>query len=322
MRDPGRLHRNSCGERCARPTDAAIADLAGSQYGVVSRSQLRALGLDDGEIDYRLAVRRLIAIHRGVFAVGHDRVPREGRWLAGVLACGSGAVLSHRSAAALWGLMTYEGRVEITVPAYRQPRVGIVARRSVLQPDEQTLYRAVPTTTAARTLLDLGAVTSAERLRKAVEHAEALGLFDLREVQLFLDRYPKRPGTAALREAVRVIAGSVGRTREELEERFRSLVLSANLPAPVYNATLELGSLTIEPDAFWPDHGLIVELDSRAFHGTSAAFDRDRMRDQHALAASLRVMRITWHHLTRQERVTVRNLRMALAEPRAQRLPQ
>jgi very-short-patch-repair endonuclease len=118
---------------------------------------------------------------------------------------------------------------------------------------------------------------------------------------------------------VQVVADSVGRTREELEERFRSLVLGANLPAPIYNETLELGEITIEPDAYWPEQGLIVELDSRTFHGTSAAFDRDRMRDQHALAAGLRVMRITWNHLTRQERATVRNLRKALAQPRASR---
>ena len=83
-----------------------------------------------------------------------------------------------------------------------------------------------------------------------------------------------------------------------------------------------LGAITIEPDVFWPDHGLVIELDTRTYHATSAAFDRDRMRDQHALAAGLRVMRITWNHLVRQERATVRNLRKTLAHPRAQRSPQ
>jgi hypothetical protein len=321
MRHPGRVHRNSPGKRCARSWDAAIAELAGRQYGVVARCQLVELGLSDDEIDYRLAVGRLIVLHRGVFAVGHDNVPREGHWLAGVLACGSNAVLSHRSAAALWELVPYEGKVEIAAPGYRRPRSGLVAHRAAIQPDERTLHRAVRTTTVARTLLDLGAVASAERIRKAVEQAEVLRLFDLREIQLLVDRYPRRPGTAALREAVRVIGNSVGRTRRELEERFRSLVLTANLPAPVYNATLELGAITIEPDVFWPDHDLVIELDSRTYHATSAAFDRDRMRDQHALAAGLRVMRITWNHLARQERATLRNLRTALANPRAQRSP-
>jgi hypothetical protein len=322
MRLPRRLHRNSPGKRRTRPTDAAIAQLAGRQYGVVSRSQLRELGFGDDEIDYRLAVRRLIALHRGVFAVGHDRVAREGRWLAGVLACGGDAVLSHRSAAALWGLIAYGGAAEVSAPGDRRDRPGLVARRATIQPDEQTLYRAVPVTTVARTLLDLGAVVRAERVRKAGEQAEVAGLFDLRDVQLLVERYPKRPGTAALREAVRVVADSVGRTREELEERFRSLVLSANLPAPIYNAALELDGISVEADAYWPEHGLIVELDSRTFHGTSTAFDRDRMRDQHALAAGLRVMRVTWNHLTRQERATVRNLRKALAQPRVRRSPQ
>jgi very-short-patch-repair endonuclease len=322
MRQPGRLHRNSSAKRCARSWDGAIAKLAGRQSGVVARYQLRALGLSDDEIDYRVAVGRLIALHRGVYAVGHEDVSREGRWLAGALACGPSAVLSHRSAAALWELLSYSGKVEISAPAYRRPRAGLVARRTAIPPDERTLHRAVPTTTVARTLLDLGAVASAERVRKAVEQADVLRLFDLREVQLLVDRHPRRAGTAALREAVRVIAESVGRTRQELEERFRSLVLSANLAAPVYNARLELGAITIEADAFWPAHGLVVELDSRTFHGTNAAFDRDRMRDQHALAAGLRVMRITWNHLAHQEGATVHNLRTTLAQPRAQRLPQ
>jgi very-short-patch-repair endonuclease len=319
MLDPGRLDPNSCGQRCARAWDAAIAELAGRQYGVVSRRQLLDLGLRDHEIDYRVSIGRLFVLHRGVYAVGHDRVPREGRWLAGVLACGRGAVLSHRSGAALWGLMSYEGKVEVAAPAHRRKRDGLHARRANLEPDEQTIYRAVPVTTVARTLLDLGAVVSPERVRRAVQEAEALRLFDLRQVQLLVDRYPRRRGTAAIREAVQVVADSVGRTREELEERFRSLVLGANLPAPIYNETLELGEITIEPDAYWPKQGLIVELDSRTFHGTSTAFDRDRMRDQHALAVGLRVMRITWNHLTRQERATVRNLRKALAQPRASR---
>jgi very-short-patch-repair endonuclease len=317
MLDPGRLHPNSCGQRRARSWDAAIAELAGRQYGVVSRLQLLDLGLREHEIDYRVSIGRLIVLHRGVYAVGHDRVPREGRWPAAVLACGRGAVLSHRSAAALWGLITYEGKAEIAAPANRRKRGGLHARRANLEPDEQTLYRAVPVTTVARTLLDLGAVTSAERVRSAVQEAEALRLFDLRQVQLLVDRYPRRRGTAAIREAVRVVADSVGRTRLELEERFRSLVLKANLPAPVYNETLELGEITIQPDAYWPDQGLIVELDSRTFHGTSTAFEHDRLRDQHALASGLRVMRITWAHLERSESRTVRNLRRALAQPRA-----
>jgi hypothetical protein len=120
MLGPGRLDPNSCGQRAARAWDAAIAELAGRQYGVVSRPQLLDLGLRDHEIDYRVSIERLIVLHRGVYAVGHDRVPREGRWLAGVLACGRGAVLSHRSAAALWGLITYEGKAEVAAPAHRR----------------------------------------------------------------------------------------------------------------------------------------------------------------------------------------------------------
>jgi hypothetical protein len=84
--------------------DAAIARLAAAQHGVVARAQLMSAGIDRGAIGHRLHCRRLHPVHRGVYAVGHSLITREGRWMAAVLASGPGAVLSHRSAAALWNL--------------------------------------------------------------------------------------------------------------------------------------------------------------------------------------------------------------------------
>src|SRR3954449_10038450 len=116
MADSPDVDRNSSGERRESADDHAIAMVAWRQYGVTTRAQLRGLGLSDDEIDYRIAVGRLRLIHRGVYAVGHHRIQPEGVWLAAVYAGGDGAVLSHRSAARLWGLLPWDGHIEVTVP--------------------------------------------------------------------------------------------------------------------------------------------------------------------------------------------------------------
>src|SRR4051812_19124047 len=112
-----RVDRDMRGEGVARGGDREIGRLASRQHGVVSRVQLRALGLSDDAIDRRLAAGRLHAVHRGVYAVGHSVLARRGLWLAAVLACGPGAVLSHAAAAALWELRAFGGvRTDVTVP--------------------------------------------------------------------------------------------------------------------------------------------------------------------------------------------------------------
>jgi hypothetical protein len=137
-----------------------MAALASRQYGVVSRGQLLEIGLTPKMIRRRLEAGRLHVLHRGVYAVGHTRIPQEGRWLAAVLACGEGAVLSHRSAAALWGIRPYSGAIEVTARhAHRRGRL-LVARRSPLDPSERTEHRAVPCTTPERTLIDFATVAS------------------------------------------------------------------------------------------------------------------------------------------------------------------
>src|SRR4051812_17656931 len=192
--DSCNLDGNTYGQRRTSAVDHAIAALAGRQYGVVTRDQLRRLGLSEAEIDYRVAIGRLHVIHRGVYAVGHERLLPQGRWLAAVFAGGPDAVLSHRSAARHWGLVSHEGRVEVTSPKGRRKRGGIRYFRASVEPFERTEHRAIPVTTVARTLLDLGAVDAA-RVPKAFEQADVVGLLDVRELQRLVDRYPRRPGT-------------------------------------------------------------------------------------------------------------------------------
>jgi very-short-patch-repair endonuclease len=217
--------------------------------------------------------------------------------MAAVLACGSNAALSHRSAGAHWAITHYSGRIEVTVPSTRRRRHPFIARRSSLQPDEVTEERGIPTTTVARTILDLAGVQTDTQLEKAVREAEYLRLFDLTELTRLLDRHKRRNGTAALRKVITRAAEPRNRTRSDLEDLFIDLLLKADLPTPELNATLELDAMTIEADAIWRDRKLIVELDSWSAHGTRSAFERDRERDLALAAAGWVCVRITWRHL-------------------------
>jgi predicted transcriptional regulator of viral defense system len=181
--------------------DKLIAALAERQHGVVGRVQLVALGLSHRATDGRVAAGRLHALHRGVYAVGHRRLTRKGRWMAAVLACGPCAALSHRDAGALWDLRATERRlIEVTTPRNRRHRVNIEIHRVRLEPDETTIHDGIPVTTVARTLLDLAAVLPRQQLKRAMEQAEVLRLADDTSLDALLAKYPKRSGTAALRE--------------------------------------------------------------------------------------------------------------------------
>lgn len=311
MADSSHLDRNSSGKRATSAIDHVIAALAARQYGVVDRDQLRRIGLSEDEIDYRIAIGRLRVIHRGVYAVGHDRLSPEGRWLAAVFAGGKHAALSHRSAARHWGLLRHEGSIEVTSPRRKRKRKNIHYFEASVDAVDRTEHRAIPVTTVARTLLDLGAVDSA-RVPKAFEQADVLGLLDVRELQRLVDWYPRRPGTGAIRSVLGAAADWRGITRSELERRFRDLVVGAGLPMPAMNCRIHVGDLVIEADAVWHEQRLIVELDGYAYHRTQAAFERDRERDRLAVAAGWRVIRITWRQLAEHPRGVIRDLKRAL----------
>jgi very-short-patch-repair endonuclease len=302
------ITRGMRGQCRSRGIEAAIVALATRQYGVIARFQLIAIGLSDDAIDRWLASGRLHRLYPGVYAVGHISVAREGRWLAAVLAGGADAVLSHRSAAALWGIRRYEGRPEITVRPGQRARRGVIARRSSLQPDEVTVERGVPATSVGRTIIDLGSVMNEHQLEKAIREAEYLRLFDLVELSRLLERHPRRTGTAALRRAIRSASESRNRTRSDLEDLFIDLLLKANLPTPEINAAIELDTVTIEGDAVWRDRKLVVELDGWQAHGTRSAFEQDRERDLALAAAGWVCARITWRRLENGIPQDLRNL--------------
>jgi hypothetical protein len=275
-----------------------LAGLAARQYGVVARFQLLALGFTRRMIAGRLEAGRLHPVHRGVYAVGHTRIAGEGRWLAAVLACGAEAVLSHRSAAALWGMRPYSGRPEVIAPNRHRRGTQLLASRSPIGASERTVHRGIPCTTPERTLIDLAKVLQPHQIDRAVRESEFLGIVDFTRLGVLLDARPR--GTGELRIAVERAGEATVHTRSELEDRFRGLILDAGLPPPEYNATLELGELTIEADVVWRRERVIVELDGYGAHSTRDQFRIDRARDRAAQAAGWMVLRYTWPDVDRR----------------------
>jgi very-short-patch-repair endonuclease len=272
-----------------------ISALAARQHGVVSRRQLLGLGLGGDAIDHRATTGRLTRLERGVYALGHAQLRREGTMLATVLAAGRGGVASHRSAAALWGVRPWTTTfVELTLPGRggTQKRRGRIVHRSIaLPPDEVTTEASIPVTVPARTLLDLAAVVPAHHLRRAVERAEQAEVFDLVAVRAVLDRHPGRAGSRALEGLLADMhAHGVTTSRSDLESAMLQLCLDHGLPRPQVNRH----DGTRESDFRWPAHRLTVEVDSWTFHGrTRRAFDGDRARDRALLLEGWRVARFT-----------------------------
>jgi hypothetical protein len=277
-----------------------LARLAARQHGLVTRAQLLALGLGAGAIQHRLDTARLHRIHIGVYALAYHSPSPQTRLMAAVLACGPSAVLSHRSAAQLWGIgPVWRGEVEVTVAGNRSRRGVHVHRRSTIA-DHATNWQGIPVTTVPQTLIDLGTVLDAQRLSRAVNDACVKRLIDPKELTVLLAGCT---GTGASR--VRRTLGQNAPTRSVLEDRFLAFVDKHALPRPEVNQRIA----GHEVDAVWRAQRLIVELDGRAFHDGPAAFERDRERDAHLMAAGYRVLRITWRRLSDRGEREARRLR-------------
>jgi hypothetical protein len=291
------------------PADRAIDELAERQHGVVTRSQLSELGLGRRAIAHRVEVSRLYPVHRGVYAVVSRRLlTRHGFWMAAVLACQPQAFLSHRAAAALWGIRG-GSRAEVTVPRGRKARPGITLHYANLPADETAVHHGIPVTTISRTLFDLSAVVHRHELRSGFRQAEQLRLTDPLGVGRLIERYPRKPGVPTLKAVYEEAQRGLRIIRSELEELFQDFLTGAGLPLPLTNVLIE----GMEVDCAWPGALLIVELDGRATHDTLTAFERDRARDRRLEAAGWRVIRITWRQLVETPDEVERDLRRLLS---------
>lgn len=289
-----------------------LAKLADRQHGVVSVGQLTgSLGYSRRSVSRAVASGRLLPIHRGVFAVGHANLSPHGRCLAAVFGCGPNALLSHWSAAWLWGI--FKGSpipIHVTGPIPRslRPKVQIHHSR-VLAPADLAEVDGIPVTAVARTYLDLAPRLSPGQLRRYLERGEELKLLDFRNISELLGRTRGHHGWGRLRRAAALYGPRVF-TRSEFERRFYEAALAAGLPTPRVNFVLA----GMEIDLYWPEHRFAVELDTYGTHGTREAFGRDRLRAEDLLLEGVAMTRITDERFEREPDEVLARLRRLLAE--------
>jgi len=277
-------------DKHADTPDVRLAKLAARQHGVVSARQLYALGLTRQQVHDRRRAARLHSIHRGVYAVGIPNLTREGRFMAAVLAGGDGAVLSHGSAAWLWGIRDgLLSPVDVTVATSggrkHRPGIRIHRTRGLL---ESTIHRRIPITTVPRTLIDLAEVLTPRQLERALDEADHLNLLHLPAVYATLAAHSNRAGTARLEQVVQSHTPGTTRTRSQPEEAFLAFCRRHRLPQPILNARV-CGYVV---DALFPEQRVVVEIDPWHTHSDPRAFAADRARDRTLLAAGFRTIRL------------------------------
>ncbi len=274
--------------------DTLIARLAGRQHGVVALWQLVALGIEASAVRRRVADGRLKRLHRGVYAVG--AIGRKGYWMAAVLACGEGTLLSHRDAAALRALRdTARHAIDVTVVGSRRrsrPRLTIHSAAE-LHPNDRGEVDGIPVTSVARTLLDLAEVVPATELRRAYEAAERHQVLDFKALNELIERSNGRRGLASLIALLDYDPATAAESKSDLESAFLDLVREVRLPLPSLNVLVE-GYLV---DAYWPAARVVVELQSYEHHAHRQAFDRDYAKLGRLSMAGYQVLPLTYRQL-------------------------
>jgi very-short-patch-repair endonuclease len=291
--------------------DAGLAEVAAAQDGVAHRRQLYALEIGRGAVAHRVSSGSLHSVLPSVFAVGHPGLTRRAMLVASLLYAGDDCVLSHETAAAVWGLVAVPGPViELTMFGrhIRDPPGLLIHRSSGLDRSEVRLRDGLPVTAPARTLIDRAGQLDDGETAAELAQARVLRLVSDRELHSALDRHQTRAGVARLRRLLEDEGGGTV-TRSTAERRLRALLAAAQLPVPEVNAHLH----GFEVDFLWRAQRLVVEFDGRQFHAHPAAFERDRRRDQVLLAAGYRVLRVTWRQLVDEPVALVVRIGQALA---------
>lgn len=296
------------GRREYAARERALTALAERQHGVLGRRQLLDLGLGRRTIARRVEQGRLRCVHRCVYAIVGQPLGRHGEWMAAVLACGEKALLSHRSAAMLWGLTRpRRSRVDVSAASGRR-RMGIAVHEGGIVDAERSEVAGIPVTSVARTLFDFAEVVDMEQLKQAFEEADRLRLLRMQELKAVCARgYGRR----ALRPIRCLIdeAEMPEDTQSPLEAEVLALCREYDLPLPVVGAVV----LGFEVDALWPAHKVMVEADGWRIHGKRRAFERDRARDAAMQVEGYRVVRLTHRRMKREPAVVAEQLRRLLA---------
>jgi very-short-patch-repair endonuclease len=279
---------------------------------MVARRQLLSEGWSEEELDWRIGTGRLHRVHAGVYSLAPRRlISRHGWWRAAGLASGPGAVLSHWSAAALWGIRpNSRSRIDVTVPHRSRSSRAIHRHVSEVPEDERAVHEGIPVTSVHRTIFDLAATASVDEVVAMIKEAEYLNRWDRLSLPDLLQRYPGKRGARKIRFALnRLREEPPGRMGSKLEQRFAPFLRRHHLPLPRFNDWIVLGSKRYQVDCHWPGTGRIVELDGWQGHGTRSAFRDDRERDRRLTAAGYTVTRLTWNQLRDEPEAIASDLR-------------
>jgi very-short-patch-repair endonuclease len=273
--------------------DRAIAQVAASQRALITRAQLVELGVGLSAIEHALKRGRLHRIHQGIYSLTPFSVlPPLATELAAVLACGDRALLSHHSAAAVWGIRpAIDGDIDITVvgkeTGRRRPGIQVHRTRSLARRDALR-YQQLPITSAARTLLDIAPHTSTRSLEWAIDQALTKRLTNHTAITAVLAAYPHAAGIARLRALTNPDRPTT-LTRSHPEERLLQRIRNADLPIP--EANVKVGNYTA--DFYWRQEGVVLEIDGYHYHHTRTAFERDHQRDTEHQRHDIVVIRVT-----------------------------
>jgi hypothetical protein len=265
---------------------------------------LLKLGLGEQAIYYKLTHGVLHQEHRGVYSVGRPAKTALQRASAATLACGERAVLSHQSALALWGFLTWPWLMHVTTSADRRPRGIVVHLSRTLTPADVRTHQEIRVTTLARGLLDCA--PALPRLTRTVNDALRSPHTTRAQLAAVVQRCPTHPGAKLL---LPFVVSKSGPTRSEFEDRFRPFCRKYNFPEPLINVMLH----GYEVDALFPAERVIIELDGWDFHNDRQAFERDRNRDADLVAAGFVVVRITWERLVERPAAEADRLQRILA---------
>jgi hypothetical protein len=296
-----------------QPDRRGLATIATRQHGVVSIRQLEHLGFKPDTVTREASAGRLHRLHRGVYAVGHERISWHGHCLAAVLA-NSPSVASHFSASWMWGLLLNRpsGKFHLTTPNQRHRKADFVLHRAALADEDRAIVEGIPVTSLARTQLDLAAEFDLDRVCSFLARSETDELLDLRALESILARCGNHPGRATLRTALDVYKPDPTITRSGLEREFRDLAVKAGLPPPAMNYAVA----GYELDAYWPDARFAVELEVFETHGDRASFEADPVRHEELLLVGVEMIRVTGPRLKREPETVARRVRTLLERRR------
>lgn len=293
--------------------DARLARWAARRHNVVTVGELRTLGFRANEVAYRLRVGRLHQIHRGVYSVGVPTLTMEGRFLAAVRALGDGAALSHRAAAALFGIRDLRAsewkEIDVTVSRRIRRRPGIRPHVARLDASEVTERDGILVTTVPRTLVDLAGELPEGGLRRIVNEALVQRRVTMPVLHRAVEAARGRRGIGALR----ALLPQAAPTRSELEDQMLAFLARHRLPQPATNVAPP--GIGFEVDFVFPELALVIETDGGQFHDTPLARAEDARKQALLEAAGLRVLRIRPEEIgSRGETLTARRIRRVVDE--------